>query len=1142
MGFSGVYSAIYDYQPQSEGELEIKEGELLYILDKTGEDGWWKAKKRASDDEEEEPVGLIPENYVEQATPVASAKALYDYSRQTDEEVSFPEDTNLDVYDTSDPDWTLVGVNEDFGFAPSNYIEIGEAAQSAPPLEPEPVQTPPSPEPSPPVSSGPAAALARALGGQNGVPATSSPPAIRSLPPRTQYTPEPSEEPEEEPPALPRRPPSEQISPPANAYPSPKEDESTNAGVLPSPPYNRAVHGDQQGVLSPGGYRMYNISEMVSAMGKRKKMPITLGINMATGLIMLSPEKTRDGATQEWPADQLTHYSIEGKHIFIELVRPSKSLDLHAGSKETANEIVSVLGELAGAVRGEGIREVIAAANGAPQGQKKGQMLYEFMAQGDDEVTVAVGDEVFILDDKNEEWWLVRRLKNGKEGVVPSSYVEVSGFIPAPSGSTSGINAGRSTVEQNRLEEERMAKEMARADRKRKEHEAKHNERSKRDGRSDKSSKPKPDPTKTRTWTDRSNTFKVEAQFIGISDGKIHLHKVNGVKIAVPIAKMSTEDIEYVEERTGATLDEDKPLSDIQRRNKANGHAGASIEHPKPPEYDWFDFFLKAGVGPYQCERYSQNFNRDSMDESILPDITPETLRTLGLKEGDILRVMKYLDNKYGRTGTSSKLRNVSFAEDGADGEVNGSGGLFSGPGGTLRNNTSKGRPKPARQASDVVDPKAFEQAESTKAPPPEAAETPLAAAPPPQKTQSGFDDDAWDIKRPKEAALAPQPTPAKAASPPPATTAPSAPAQNPLLTGALAQLSLLSPPLEPTPAAQPQAPPTIPQPVHNLATQPPAQPQQPQPTGANPAFFSQLNPQQTGLPQNIGQSSGMPQQMPPRQRPQPPQNLATSSLIAPPPRPLSAPQNFQQQNQFGPPPLQPQLTGIPHNAPLQAPPGQSMNDLTQQRFQQQYGQPQLQSQQTGFPQQGQGFAPFQNGIMSQQTGFGQQPGFQQQQFMSGNQQGSPFADPQRSFSPLGAQQTGFGGFQQQQPMQTGINSVLPPALQPQQTGFTQSQQTGFQPQQLQPQQTGFQPQQQHFQPQATGLNGFGGQNQSFSQPPPPVPPLPPMPTGITPLQPQKTGAPPVRFGVSEQKKLVAQPTGRRANLAHATPDNPFGF
>ena len=215
---------------------------------------------------------------------------------------------------------------------------------------------------------------------------------------------------------------------------------------------------------------MYNISEMVSAMGKRKKLPITLGINLATGTIMLSPEKSRDGPTQEWPADQLTHYSIESKHVFLELVRPSKSLDLHAGSKETATEIVSALGEIAGAFRGEGLREVMLAASGGGV-QKKGQMLYEFMAQGEDEVTVAVGDEVVVLDDKNsDEWWLVRRLKNGKEGVVPSSYVEITGVAQAPP-ATSGINAGRSVVEQNRIEEERLAKEAARSDRRRKESE-----------------------------------------------------------------------------------------------------------------------------------------------------------------------------------------------------------------------------------------------------------------------------------------------------------------------------------------------------------------------------------------------------------------------------------------------------------------------------------------------------------------------------------------------------------------------------------------------------------------------------------------------------------------------------------------------
>ena len=138
---------------------------------------------------------------------------------------------------------------------------------------------------------------------------------------------------------------------------------------------------------------------------------------------------------------------------------------------------------------------------------------------------------------------------------------------------------------------------------------------------------------------------------------------------------MALEDIEYVEAVTGQSLDDDKPLSEIKRRStqSAKGHdrrkgsqsgpsaskAGASVEQTKPPpkegpEYDWFDFFLKAGVSPYQCERYAYNFSKDSMDENILPDISASVLRTLGLKEGDILRVMKYLDIKFGRSGEYS--------------------------------------------------------------------------------------------------------------------------------------------------------------------------------------------------------------------------------------------------------------------------------------------------------------------------------------------------------------------------------------------------------------------------------------------------------------------------------------------------------
>lgn len=812
---------------------------------------------------------------------------------------------------------------------------------------------------------------------------------------------------------------------------------------------------------------------------------------------------------------------------------------------------------------------------------------------------------------------MVRRLKNGKEGVVPSSYVEITGkTVPPPS--SSGLNAARATADQNRLEEERLAKEAIKGSRKRGGSDSKGSEvgpglrlptrgsslmsgmdgntastqRSKRDAKSEKSSSSKsskqmvgctqgiltfiePDAKKTRTWTDRSGSFKVEAQFIGLKDGKIHLHKLNGVKIAVPVAKMAIEDLEYVEKVTGQSLDDDKPLSEIRRRSTqvakdggkktqagssqsarapAAQKTGVSVDtskqdqtQSKAPEYDWFDFFLKAGVNPYQCERYAFNFNKDSMDETNLPDITASVLRTLGLKEGDVLRVMKYLDTKFNRN--KSKLRNVSNSGDAEDGEAPLSpsetgGGLFSGPGGTLKNNTRKGRPAPPVQSNDIVDAESLRQksGERKQAQSSDSVSTPLTSAPPPPRKDSvGFDDNAWDIKPTKQSQrMEQQPTDKETPSPAPA-------APPPVLTGAMAELSLLTPPLQPTPAnttiQQPQ-PPQPPQQQQQQALLQPGQVQQgvqPQPTGANPGFFSQLNQQPTGTQNqqhSIPQAPPMPtynlqssfqnrqqqpqvQTMPPRQRPQAPQppTPQQTSFLPPPPRPLSAPQNFSQNNNFGPPPLQPQLTGFPpsNNLPQLAPQGQSLNDISQMRLQQ-ANQQQMYPQQTGFSPQGQSFGQFSGGIQPQQTGYSQQ--FQvpqqsnfpnpQQPFINGHQPGSPFADPRPQqqiggFQSLAPQPTGFQPqFQSLQPQQTGsVNSMLPPALQP----------------------------------QNTGVNGFGGRP-GFGQPPPPMPPMPAIPSQPTaaPLIPQKTGpAPPVKFGVQPVNKLIPQPTGRKANLSQAS-------
>jgi len=942
-------------------------------------------------------------------------------------------------------------------------------------------------------------------------------------------------------------------------YASPRSPESP---PVTSPP-PRSVTFDQYDPpedrnpptpLSGSGYHLYNIYEYLTQPGKNKKMPITLGINIPKGMIMIAPEKTRDGPQQEWSAEKLEYYSQEGKHVFMELKQPSKSVDFHCGAKDTASEIVAALGELSGAAKGAGLREVLAAGSGNSNVQKKGVMLFDFMAQGDDEVTVGLGDEILVLDDSaSDEWWKVRRIKNGKEGVVPANYVEITETVrtsaPAAALARSGTNAGRSVVEQNRLEEEELTRQLAKS--KKRESDVRNDQvgpglslparhssllrtkvdhprtsqRSKRDS-TVKDSKPasKPsqclhnhqlipasqtgyltclDSTKVRTWTDRSGSFKVEAEFLTIKEGKIHLHKVNGVKIAVPVPKMSVEDLEYVERVTGISLDDDKPLSEIKRRStqrvqdkSTRSSSGITVE--QKPSYDWFDFFLSCGVNPQICERYAQAFARDQMGEENMPDISEKLLRTLGVKEGDILRIMKYLDNKYSRTGDREK-RSVSFGgastiENGEDG-----GGLFSGPGGALRNNTRKGRPAPPVQTNDTVDPKAFEQkTDDTVKKPADAAPTPLASVPAPEKKVDGFEDNAWDIKPSRRPSTSARAAPATS-TPPPAATAP-APAPAPIpappaLTGSMGELSLLDmPALKPETAAQ--SAPSAPTPAAAQAPIQPAAPAQPQ--GANQSLFDQVAAVKAMAPQQLA---------PPRMRPQAPQQQNQGGLIAPPPqRASSAPQN-PQQSAFGPPPpLQPQLTGFNPNMHAQvAPPGQSLQDLNMQRMQQQM---------TGFPQQGQfGFQQSgMNGMMPQPTGFNSMP---------------PPPQPQQTgFMPMQAQPTGFQPNLQanfQPGFQPGFQGNAPLPMQP--TGF----QT-FSPSPLNPQATGVN----RFLPPALPAQPTGfGQAQS----PPPMPPMPPMPSMPTaaPLVPQKTGpAPAVRFGVQPAKKLTPQPTGR-ANLAKAS-------
>jgi actin cytoskeleton-regulatory complex protein SLA1 len=62
---------------------------------------------------------------------------LYDYTAQTEEELSFVADLPIEIFDKDDPDWFLVRLKEassgewEYGFVPSNYLDDGEVEDAA---------------------------------------------------------------------------------------------------------------------------------------------------------------------------------------------------------------------------------------------------------------------------------------------------------------------------------------------------------------------------------------------------------------------------------------------------------------------------------------------------------------------------------------------------------------------------------------------------------------------------------------------------------------------------------------------------------------------------------------------------------------------------------------------------------------------------------------------------------------------------------------------------------------------------------------------------------------------------------------------------------------------------------------------------
>ncbi|XP_029991638.1 proline-serine-threonine phosphatase-interacting protein 1a [Sphaeramia orbicularis] len=135
-------------------------------------------------------------------------------------------------------------------------------------------------------------------------------------------------------------------------------------------------------------------------------------------------EMKKTGSTPAAPIEYQSYYERDaaadrnGSTGFVGGVmkRFSNLLQGNSGSKLNINEPTQHTAETSDGV--------YASVPGFPASQPTSEeykVIYEYVAQGDDELSVSVGDIVVVIDRGEDGWWTVRR--NGLSGLVPGSYL-----------------------------------------------------------------------------------------------------------------------------------------------------------------------------------------------------------------------------------------------------------------------------------------------------------------------------------------------------------------------------------------------------------------------------------------------------------------------------------------------------------------------------------------------------------------------------------------------------------------------------------------------------------------------------------------------------------------------------------------------
>ncbi|CEG82222.1 hypothetical protein RMATCC62417_16329 [Rhizopus microsporus] len=792
MKYVQVSKALYDYDARTEDEISIRENDILYVIEKEDDD-WWKAELKQTSGEEAGPV-----------TPIGRIRAEYDYEAQQEEELSFQEGDEMDLLEQDDPDWYLVKhTNGQVGLAPSNYVQFIQQEEGEEEEHHSQEKTIPVPPPLPPLNN--------AI-----TPGSIPPPTVQPILAHSTGTRDVIND--------------DAQSWTVHEYDPAKKKKKKSKGNL-FIGNGMLCYGSETDKTSP--VQQYPILDVKKYLFDNKNLHIEIEGDRHAILDFQASSKSEAKAILVKISDSIRTAQMSATQVPPSLVHQERSqvaspavaipppmavpeqdnheepeepkctpkwglavYEFHAQDGDELsieeNEQLYVLDYLTddGWWR---VQKVNGDVGLVPSS-------YVQLDQDDNQPAEPAVPSTARVDNVDE----IRRQREQEERELRQRRIAEE---------EERKNRRREEEERRQREEEARRRREEEERRRREEEEERRREEAERERRrqaqeaakraeaarqkqieeeyrrkeaerkatlsraastSSKSSTrqqdlPKPDLSKIRTWTDRTGSFKVEAQFIDIHNGKLRLHKLNGVKIDVPVEKMSVTDLEWVSRHHSKSEPTEEPTPampprPVQTAKKTN------------ESWDWFDWFMTVGIPMQASLQYASAFKADKLDDSDIPKLTHKQMKTLGMKEEHVRRVERYIETgqpEEPEEAMTQKVDQQSQIEKDAElarklqrefDEAN-----------KNNKNQAAGRPRPSVSAPKDVHPDLLglignQLTTSDKGKEPEK----------PKNDLLGFSDDAWTPRPESSSPMVPL-TPVKATPPQVQPISPPAPAPAPV-------------------------------------------------------------------------------------------------------------------------------------------------------------------------------------------------------------------------------------------------------------------------------------------------------------------------------------------------------------------------